>query len=147
MVTIRIQRIDDVISAYLQGLGFDAATAAEKQADLKKYLSENGDSGDEIINFLDNRLYLTAQQIFSNSQLEKPQLIALLKFCFLQCNGAKKWGTDLFDAALLSEEMSTALLNEIIHVAPNYVLSHMQPQPIELPHPGKLIKKIFKPKK
>ena len=38
------------------------------------------------------------------------------------------------------------LHQEIIHVAPNYVLSHMEPQPIEIPQPGKLIKKIFKHK-
>lgn len=145
MVTLKIQSLDDIIRAYLCGLGFAGDKAAATIKQLKTKLTENGD-GDAAVEALDHLLYQSARQIFKNSSLDKPQLIALLKFCYLRSNGAQKWGGSVFEPSAIDCKMAEQLHQEIIHVAPNYVLSHMEPQPIEIPQPGKLIKKIFKHK-
>lgn len=147
MVTIKIQSLDDIVTAYLRGLGFNHQTAQKQISVLKKYLPQDSDSGDEVIRCLDELLYHSAQSIFKDSSLDKPQLIALLKFCYLRSSGAQKWGAQIFESSQLNGEISAALHKEIIHVAPNYVLSHMEPQSIVIPHPGQLITKMFKHKK
>ena len=81
MVTIRIQSIDDIICAYLRDLGFDSKTAATEVSGLNKYLLGISDNGDEVISALDEQLYQSAQKLFSDCQLDKPQQIAMLKFC------------------------------------------------------------------
>ena len=90
MVTLKIQSLDDIIRAYLCGLGFAGDKAAATIKQLKTKLTENGD-GDAAVEALDHLLYQSARQIFKNSSLDKPQLIALLKFCYLRSNGAQKW--------------------------------------------------------
>ena len=96
MVTLKIQSLDDIIRAYLCGLGFAGDKAAATIKQLKTKLTENGD-GDAAVEALDHLLYQSARQIFKNSSLDKPQLIALLKFCYLRSNGAQKWGGSVFE--------------------------------------------------
>lgn len=102
MVTLKIQSLDDIIRAYLCGLGFAGDKAAATIKQLKTKLTENGD-GDAAVEALDHLLYQSARQIFKNSSLDKPQLIALLKFCYLRSNGAQNGA-----AACLSLRQSTA---------------------------------------
>lgn len=147
MVTIGIQSIDDIICAYLRDLGFDSKTASTEVSGLKKYLPGISDNGDEVISALDEQLYQSAQKLFSDCQLAKPQQIAMLKFCYLQSGGAQKWGVRIFNTNKIDTEMKTALLQNEVHIAPRPVLSRMEPQSIEMPQPTNLIKKIFKQKK
>lgn len=147
MVTIRIQSIDNIICAYLQDLGFDDKSAAAETSGLKKCLPQTSENGDEILTALDDCLYQSAQHIFSDSGLNKSQQIAMLKFCFLRSNGAQKWGTQIFNSAKVDDAMKTALLQNTVQVVPNLIPSRMEPQPIEMPQPAKLIRNIFKHKK
>ena len=71
----------------------------------------------KTVEALDHLLYQSARQIFKNSSLDKPQLIALLKFCYLRSNGAQKWGGSVFEPSAIDGKMAEQLHQEIIHVA------------------------------
>ena len=96
MVTIRIQSIDDIICAYLRDLGFDSKTASTEVSGLKKYLPGISDNGDEVISALDEQLYQSAQKLFSDCQLAKPQQIAMLKILLFAKRRRSKMGCQDF---------------------------------------------------
>ncbi len=144
MVTIKIQSIDDIIAAYLKGLGFTDKDASKIVPWFREKISLSQENGDKVIRELDKIVLSSAKKIFNDSVLDDEQLVALFKFCFLQANGAQKWGDKIFTLRDREEIISLALRQEVIHVAPNYVFSQMKPQEITIPHPSNLLKKIFK---
>lgn len=147
MVTIKIQSIDDIICAYLKGLGFSADAANKIVPELKKKLPISQESGDKVIDALDSLLLETAKKIFNDSTLDSEQLVALFRFCWLEAKGASKWGDKIFTLKNNDEKIAHALRQKVIHVAPNYVFSQMKPQEITIPNPSNFLKKIFKHKK
>lgn len=147
MVTIKIQSIDDIIGAYLKGLGFSADAASKIVPELKRKLPLSQESGDNVIDALDKLVLSAAKKIFKDSSLDDEQLVALFKFCLLETKSASKWGDKIFALKDSDEAIAQALRQEVIHVAPNYVFSQMKPQEITIPHPSNLLKKIFKHKK
>ncbi len=147
MVTIKIQSIDDIIAAYLKGLGFTDDGAHKIAPTLRGRLSLSQENGDKVINELDKIVASTAKKIFNDSSLDDEQLVALFKFCVLETKGAQKWGEKIFALKDSDEKIVLALRQEVIHVAPNYVFSQMKPQEINIPRPSNFLKKIFKQKK
>lgn len=147
MVTIKIQSIDDIIVSYLQALGFNTTEARKTSILLKTKISVSQENGDKIVSALDYILLSIAKHIFNDSSLEDEQIVALFKFCFLQANGAHKWGSKIFDKINENDEIAKVMRQQVIHVAPNYVFSQMKPQEIDIPHPSNFLKKIFQHKK
>lgn len=147
MVTVKIQSIDDILKAYLKSLGFREDIAQKNISLLKTKINVSQESGDKVIDALDNVLLATAKHIFKDSTLDDEQMVALFKFCFLQAKGAEKWGDKIFETISNDSEIAQVLRKHVVHVAPNYVFSQMKPQEIDIPHPSNLLKKIFKHKK
>lgn len=147
MVTIKIQSADDIIRAYLQSLGFANADVQKNIRFLKDKAGTSLTDGDKIIKALDNIILTSAKKVFCNSSLDDEQLIALFKLCFLQANGADKWGHKIFETLKEDDDIAKSLREYVVYVAPDYVFSQMKPQEIDIPHPSHLLKKIFKHKK
>ena len=147
MVTIKIQSADDIIEAYLQSLGFSKANAQKDMRFINEKVGSSLTEGDKIIKALDGVLLSSAKKTFKDSSLDDEQLVALFKFCFLQANGAQKWGNKIFDTINENSEIAQVLRKNVVFIAPDYLFSQMKTQEIDIPRPSNLLKKIFKHKK
>ena len=142
MAAIKIRSLDDIIKVYLENFGFNP-----KQAESGvKYLVENRKiDHDNVTASLDRLLLDSARKIYPERALNDEQKTAMLKLAFMLGNGAKKWEAESLFRENPDERLVESMRGNAIVPAPEYVLSQMMPQPIEMP--GGLLKKLWGGKK
>lgn len=143
MVTIKIQSADDIALAYLESLGFSEKQKKQILANIMDDMKKNPASGDDVVAFMDKTCLIAAKKIFSHTKLNNEQMVAQLKLCYLMNDGAKKWGDSIFYENKITAELISEICNKIVVTAPEYVMSHMEPQKIESVAPKNLFQKIF----
>lgn len=142
MAALKLRSAEDIIRAYLSGLGF-AKNAAIAGAEKLKDISGEAENGEEIISRLDGLLLKSARKIFQQPAWNNEQLTAALKLGYLTGNGAEKWGFLIFEADKITEEFSQSILENVLLNAPDYHMAHMEPQVIESPRPKSVLKNMF----
>ncbi len=130
MVAIKIRSLEDIVKAYLENFEFNA----KKVEQGVQYLITNCQiDHDNVTASLDALLLKKAKKIYPEKVLSNEQKTAMLKLAFVLANGAQEWKVqDLFgsdDNQKLFEKMRA---NAVVP-APEYVLSNMFPQAIEMP--------------
>ena len=142
MVALKIQTLDDIVKAYLQSLGFSQENCDISVSGVIDKLQNDFDDNN-VIYALDELIYKTAKKIFAKEKLSKSQKIAMFKLCFLQSDGASKWGVD----ALFEDAVSVVAVGEmkeqVLRIVPEYNMSKMEPQIIEFANPIDVVKKFF----
>lgn len=143
MVTIKIQSADDIALAYLESLGFSEKQKKQILANIMDDMKKNPTSGDDVVAFMDKKCLITAKRIFSQTKLNNEQIVAQLKLCYLMNDGAKKWGDSIFDESKITPVLISEIYDKMVVTAPEYTISHMEPQEIESVEPKNLFQKIF----
>lgn len=142
MVTLKVRSPEDIIAAYLKSLNF-----SNNEQLATEILDRFGDvlrNTTDIVACLEDIVAKTADRVFVDNNLLKEQKLAQLKFCFIKNNGAKKWGLMIFEPQELSDDFIDKNKSMQITIAPEYSLSHMEPQVIETIKPKILPKFISK---
>ncbi len=145
MVAIKIQRLEDIVAAYLQNLGW-SGTALQTGVEKLSAVLGAGFDGD-VLKALDEQFYKAAVQIVKNRRLNKEQKLAAFKLAFLLAGGGNKWPVEIFLGDKIDPEVKDCLQKYLHDTAPDYKISTMMPQPIEMPHPAMLLKKCYFSKK
>ena len=124
MVKIKVHSRNDIIKAYLRGLGYDVDVDISKLLATYTSLSEQED----ISKAFDDIIYNKAKKIFSKD-LSKMQLVALYKALFIEDKDTEKYGID----ALLPDFNKTDdyFKNSAFTVVPHYKVSVIPTQKIE----------------
>lgn len=145
MVAIKIQRLEDIIAAYLQNLGW---TGTVLQSGIEKIAAVLGPEFDgDVLKELDELFYKAAVQVVKDRKLNKEQKLAAFKLAFLLAEGGNRWPPEVFLADKVDPVIKEHLQSYLHDTAPAYKMSAMMPQPIEMPHPAKLLKKCCFSKK
>lgn len=141
MVTLRVQSLDDIITAYCRSLGFEGKSL---QAAVKVIGSRFGDklNHEDVIASLDKMLLDAVKKYLPDNKLGNDQKTALFKAVFLLQNGAKKWGCVVFEDKEFPADLQKALAGHKLMAAPEFKVSHMQPQKIEASNPLNAFRKI-----
>ena len=111
MVKIRVHSRDDIIKAYLRGLGYGA------DIDISKLLAsyESLNQQDDISKSFDDIIYNKAKKVFSKD-FSKMQLVALYKALFIEGKNAEKYGIDAllpdFDKILRNQHFLLFLITK-----------------------------------
>lgn len=142
MVAIKIQSLDDIIEAYLCGLGFEKKDL-KKASELMLEALGTSYNADNVLASLDALLLKTAVNVFPGNNWEQGQQLAMFKLVFLLSKAAQKWGAQALLAGKISEEMKKTFQAQMMCAAPQYHLSHMQPQKIESAGTAGFIKNLF----
>ena len=124
MVKIRFCSRDDVVKAYLCGLGYGADADISKLFASYKNLNEDED----VSKILDAIIYDKAKKVFHDN-LSKVQMTALYKALFIEEKIAEKYGID----ALLPgfNEADEYFKKSAFLVVPHYKISTIFKQKIE----------------
>ena len=124
MVKIKVHSRNDIIKAYLRGLGYGADIDISKL--LTAYTSLN--EQEDISKAFDDIIYNKAKKVFSKD-LSKMQLVALYKALFIEGKNAEKYGID----ALLPDfnKADEYFKNSAFSVVPYYKVSVIPTQKIE----------------
>lgn len=124
MVKIKVHSRNDIIKAYLRGLGYGA------DIDISKLLAsyESLNEQEDISKAFDDIIYNKAKKVFSKD-LSKMQLVALYKALFIEGKNAEKYGID----ALLPDfnKADEYFKNSAFTVVPHYKVSVIPTQKIE----------------
>lgn len=145
MVAIKIQRLEDIIAAYLQNLGWSGTIL---QSGIEKAAAILGPEFDgDVLKELDELFYKAAVQVIKDRKLNKEQKLAAFKLAFLLAEGGNKWPPEVFLAGKIDPEIRGHLQSFLHDTAPAYRISAMLPQPLEMPHPSKLLEKCYFNKK
>lgn len=124
MVKIRVHSRDEIIKAYLRGLGYGA------DIDISKLLAsyESLNRQDDISKAFDDIIYSKAKKVFSKD-LPKMQLVALYKALFIEGKNAEKYGID----ALLPDfdKSDEYFKKSAFFIVPYYKVSVIPTQKIE----------------
>ena len=124
MVKIKVHSRNDIIKAYLRGLGYGVDVDISKL--LTAYTSLN--EQEDISKAFDDIIYNKAKKVFSKN-LSKMQSVALYKALFIEGKNAEKYGID----ALLPDFTKTDeyFKNSAFTVVPYYKVSVIPTQKIE----------------
>jgi len=124
MVKIKIYSRNDVIKAYLSGLGYDADADISRLFAAYKNLNEDED----ISKTFDAIIYDKAKKVFHDN-LSRVQMIALYKALFIEGKIAEKYGID----ALLPNfnKSDDYFRKSAFLVVPHYKMSPIFKQKIE----------------
>ena len=145
MVAIKIQRLEDIVAAYLQNLGWSGAAL---QAGIEKATAVLGTNFDgDVLKALDEQLLKAAVQVVKTRRLNKEQKLASFKLAFLLAGGGKVWPAEALFQDKIDSGIKEHLQKYLYDTAPDYKISTMIPQPIEMPHPSMLLKKCYFSKK
>ena len=130
MAAIKIRSLEDIVKAYLENFEF----STKKVEQGVQYLIGNCQiDRDNVTASLDALLLKKAKEIYPEKVLSNEQKTAMLKLAFVLADGAKKWEVeDLFNEQDNPELFEKMRANAIVP-APEYVLSNMLPQAIEMP--------------
>lgn len=142
MVTLRVQSLNDIITAYFCSLGFkEKGLETVVTSVIAKY--QNQLDGKDVTASLDAILVNQIKRNLEDDKLDDAQKVAMFKLAFLEQDGAKRWGAEAFIANKWSKTMIESLKNTAIVIAPGYKISYMKAQKIETAHPISTVKKIF----
>ena len=124
MVKIKVHSRNDIIKAYLRGLGYGVDIDISKL--LAAYTSLN--EQEDISKAFDDIIYNKAKKVFSKD-LSKMQLVALYKALFIEGKNAEKYGIE----ALLPDFNKTDdyFKKSAFSVVPYYKVSVIPTQKIE----------------
>ena len=124
MVKIRVHSRDDIIKAYLRGLGYGV------DIDISKLLAsyESLNQQDDISKSFDDIIYNKAKKVFSKD-LSKMQSVSLYKALFIEGKNAEKYGID----ALLPDfdKSDEYFKKSAFFIVPHYKASVIPTQKIE----------------
>ncbi len=144
MAALRIRSAADIVGAYLQTMGYEkqqTVSAFEQLLSCRGAFAE----GDDVVALLDDLVFKAAQKVFRGYGADRIGKIALFKYCFCRAKAAEKFGPDAWCGSEPTTALKEVLQKETVFVAPPYSLSHMQPQKIESPAPGRCLGKLFHP--
>lgn len=141
MAALKVQSLDDIVRAYFQTLGFDGENLSKVAAEvLDKY---RGDlDGNDVIGSLDKILAGHFKSCFGDEKLNDSQRTAMFKLAFLQINGADKWGATAYLSAKWPHAMCEEIKKAAVVIAPQYKISHMEPQKIETVQPMNVMRRV-----
>lgn len=142
MAALKVQSLNDIITAYFKSLGFkEEGLEKAVQAMVVKY--QNRLDEKDVIASLDAILVSHLKLNFEDDKLDDTQKAAMFKLVFLEQDGASKWGAEAFVSEKWPRSMVDCLKNSAIVIAPGYKISHMEAQKIEAAHPIKAVRKIL----
>lgn len=141
MVTLKVQSLNDIIAAYCQSLGYEGRAL---QTAVKVIADRFGGqlNTEDVIASLDKMLLSNIKKYLPDGHLNAYQKVAIFKAVFLMNDGAKKWGSAIFEEKELPDALKKALAEHKLSVVPEFKVSHMEPQKIETPNPLSLFGKI-----
>lgn len=143
MVTLKVQSLDDIICAYCQSLGYEGR---DLQSVVQLIGGQFGGrlNPEDVIASLDKMLLGNIKKYLPDSKLDNSQKMAIFKAAFLLQNGAKKWGNAIFEEKELPGDLQKALRQHLLTVVPEFKMSHMQSQKIEISNPLSIFRKLCK---
>lgn len=143
MVTLRVQSLDDIICAYCQSLGYEGRNL---QSVVQMIAGQFGGqlNPEDVIASLDKMLLGNIKKYLPDCQLDNSQKTAIFKAVFLLQNGAKKWGNVIFEKKELPADLQLALREHSLTVAPEFKMSRMRSQKIEVSNPLGIFRKFCK---
>lgn len=120
MAAVKVQSLDDIVSAYLQDLRIPAELVPEWAAAVQ---------GDDVIAALNDLLLPTAEQVYPERYFDKAQKIAGFKLVWLSLGGG-----ELHPGQKPGDDLQAALKEKRLVPAPKAEPHKMQPQRLEAPH-------------
>ncbi len=137
MVAIKIQSKEDIIAAYLASLGFSGKNLSPVVSAVSGRLNFHSDNGDELVGKIDDVLLKLAEKTFPDTKLDREQLLAEFKLCFLLCNGASQCSAQEIKDLDMPAELTKAMRRCFVVSAPACSYHEMKPQKIESFHQRK----------
>lgn len=137
MVAIKIQSKEDIIAAYLASLGFRESQLSDIVSAVSGRLDFHSDNGDELVGKIDDILLKLAGKTFPEAKLDREQLLAEFKLCFLLCDGAGQCTAQGIKELNMPAELTKAMRRCFVVNAPACHYQEMKPQKIESFHQRK----------